>query len=515
MRTALVLLCIGGLGCAAEVDPLANDDTAEGQASVTVTRLRPIADRGSWQVEGTNAGTVVTTNLYQLVDDATPDNGTLVRTMAGASSGSHRTAYGTGPAGTASSVTVRYRAGRGATTGSIQAFLFQGSTQIGAGPVHSLNDAAQWAWADFEDPFSVTLASANNLETRIVLNNEGGTSIVRYTQVYLDVSTTAGAATRSPAGAWAIRQVSSLAELDSSATQSQISNALATPGIVGFGMRVPVSAIMPTSGTFDTTILDRGLAIARAHGKLFKPRVIWGRYTPSWATGPTFSDGTGTAPLPFRSDGSANTTFESAYRFFMEREVAWASAHADVRMLDCGWYSLKYSELYFGPGVQSAYGASAATNETRFIAAHERLIDIALTAASGSGIPVGFGLSGHGPIGDIAPALAQHMEDRDPTRTSIFMQANGWGPGGEWGGPLESTLDAGVWPKHVDRAVQDISPSSCRTAANWQGMFASARTLQTTYVEIYTYQWQLGAMNCDQRALDEMRAQIGAYRPVP
>jgi len=111
MRTALVLLCIGGLGCAAEVDPLANDDTAEGQASVTVTRLRPIADRGSWQVEGTNAGTVVTTNLYQLVDDATPDNGTLVRTMAGASSGSHRTAYGTGPAGTASSVTVRYRAG--------------------------------------------------------------------------------------------------------------------------------------------------------------------------------------------------------------------------------------------------------------------------------------------------------------------------------------------------------------------------------------------------------------------
>ena len=95
------------------------------------------------------------------------------------------------------------------------------------------------------------------------------------------------------------------------------------------------------------------------------------------------------------------------------------------------------------------------------------------------------------------------------------MQANGWGPGGEWGGALESTLDNGVWPKVVKRALQDISPQGCRSAANWQTMFASAKSLGTTYLEIYTYQWALGSFDCDQSALDEMKQQIGLYVPAP
>jgi hypothetical protein len=43
----------------------------------------------------------------------------------------------------------------------------------------------------------------------------------------------------------------------------------------------------------------------------------------------------------------------------------------------------------------------------------------------------------------------------------------------------------------------------------------AAQTLNTTYLEIYTYEWALGSMNCDQAALDEMEQLIGQYVPVP
>jgi hypothetical protein len=510
--SVLAFVALGAfVACGGDSLPDPDETEQARDDALTLTILRPIADVGTWQVEGVDQGAVVTTSLYALVDEATADNATsMVRIAPGFSTGSHRTRFGAGPSGAVSQVSVGFRARRGTTAGSVQAVLFQGSTQVAAGPVHSLSASGEAQWIDFQDSFQVNLPNANNLETRIILGNSGGTGGTRYTQVYLEVQTQPS--TRSPAGAWAIRQVSSLADLNGAT--SQINTALDTPGIVGFGLRVPVNVLLPAQGVFDSTILDQGLAIAGAKGKKFKPRVIWGKYTPTWASGPKFTDANGSAPIPFLSNGSPNTTFESAYQFLIQSEVAWASSRPDVMMLDCGWYSLNYSELYFGPGVQQAYGASSAVNEGRFIAAHQRLIDIAF-AATGGGVPVGFGLSGHGPIGNIAPALAAHMEDKGPDSERIFMQANGWGPNGEWGGALESSLDASVWPKDVKRAVQDISPQACRSASNWQTMFGSAHSLGTTYIELYTYQWALGSMNCNQAAFDAMKAQIALFTPVP
>ena len=298
---------------------------------------------------------------------------------------------------------------------------------------------------------------------------------------------------------------------------TQIKAAVAAPGVVGLGLRIPANLLFPTPTTFDPAILDSGYSIAAAAGKRFKPRVIFGHYTPAWVGSPTFSDSEGTGPMPFVAGGGANVAFENFYRLSTRSLVGWAAAKnavvpGSVAEIDEGWYSLNYSELYFGPGVQSAYGGSTSANTQNFLNAHKRLIDIALSEAAGK-IPVGFGLSGHGPIGSISAGLATYMATK-PVGL-IYMQANGWDQTGEWGGPLESSLDASVWPNAVRRGLQDISPNAARTPSDWDAMFANATNLPhggATYLEIYVYQFASGTFNTPS-GLTGMLDHIRTWRP--
>ena len=140
-------------------------------------------------------------------------------------------------------------------------------------------------------------------------------------------------------------------------------------------------------------------------------------------------------------------------------------------------------------------------------------MDIALAAAAGR-IGVGFGLSGHGPIGSISAGLAAHMAT--VPSGLVFMQANGWDQSGEWGGALESSLDGSVWPKVVRRGLQDISPGAARTAANWDTMFSAATNLsggRATYLEIYAYQFAVGQFNTSS-GLSSMLDHIRTWQPA-
>lgn len=318
-----------------------------------------------------------------------------------------------------------------------------------------------------------------------------------------------------PSGVWAILQVNAV---PSGGTLSQIKGAIANQGVVGLGLRIPANLLFPTQNTFDPSILNSGYSTATAVGKLFKPRIIYGQYTPSWVGSPMFSDANGSGPMPFLAGGAPNTAFESFYRFANQSVVNWAldknaTKPGSVAEIDDGWYSLNYSELYYGPGVQGAYGSSTSSTTQWALAAHVRLVDIALAAAGGQ-IGIGFGLSGHGPIGAISAGLAAHMAT--VPSGLVFMQANGWDQTGEWGGPLESTLDASVWSKVVLRGLQDISPTAARTPANWDTMFAAATNLpggSATYLEIYVYQFASGQFNTA-TGLTSMLDHIRTWQPA-
>lgn len=297
---------------------------------------------------------------------------------------------------------------------------------------------------------------------------------------------------RTPKGVWVIAQLSSA----TAAVSSLVGTALATVGIVGYGPRIPANMLFNSDQSVNLGVLDRHRAYSQARGKLFKPRVIWGKYTPTWAMGTRISGFAG--PAPFLSGGMPNTTFEAAVAKLAAAVASWAAPKPDVVEFDCGWYSLEYSELYFGPEIQNAYGRTRAVNEASFVTAHQRLIDIYHSACSPIGLPVGFGLSGHGPITNISGKLAEHAATK--SIGEVFVQANGWDQNGEWGGGGESGQDASVWAKikgKVTAALQDISAKAARNAAAVKKMWDNARTLQSSgvfivYVEQYYYQWDGG-----------------------
>ena len=296
---------------------------------------------------------------------------------------------------------------------------------------------------------------------------------------------------------------------------ASVLNVQPLPAQVGQGAR---------AGHYDNTVLQNALNIATGKNKKMKPRIIHGKYTPSWV----FTDGAqsyvesgNTSPQPIVA-GGFNVQFErywqqiTANLFRWAKEKNAAAGKVVVPMIDAGWYSLNYSELYYGPEVQSAAGGTLLTNREPFSAAHRRLIDFGF-AMTDATISIGFGLSGHGTLHDyIAGNLAAHMRTVSGVDDSkrIFMQANGWGPGGQWGNALtESGFDATVWPKKVRRGLQDIHPANGgdRTAANWITMYNMAEVDDATYCELYHVQFSTNlatAFQVDAAARNQMILEI-------
>lgn len=303
------------------------------------------------------------------------------------------------------------------------------------------------------------------------------------------------------AGTWVIRQLTSSGGRTGFATlaaaTADINAFLDVPGCVGFSPRIPWDEVETSAGVYTTAFLDSCRALATAKGKLFIPRFIAGQYTPTYikTAGGTVSVGGVTIPRPFTSSGgAANTDFDDSYEDLLATIVAWASGKSNVVGIHCAWHSYQYSELYYGPEIQSLFSGNANTNKPNYIAACKRLIDRAF-AVSTAAFPVAFGLSGHGPIQGVTDQLSTYMRtiSQQDFSPRILMNANGWGPGGEWGGALEATHDADVWPKLVLRGLQDIHPANGgdRSATNWDTMFDNAENLagrKATWVELYADQ---------------------------
>ncbi len=314
---------------------------------------------------------------------------------------------------------------------------------------------------------------------------------------------------RNPHGIWAIRE-----EQDkslSSGDASIIRTALGYEGVVGYGHRFGANLLLSSANaTPDTFFLEDRIDVAVAMGKAFKPRFELGKYMPVDARGGrSFTDQNGTGPIPWMKDGTPNAAFDDYYEAVVTALVDLAKVESSIKMIDLSWSSLNYSELYFGPGLQTADGLSRTTNETRFIAACKRMMDIAWRACSPAGIPPGVGLSGHGPITNAALALADYAVTLGGGQFRV--QANGLGPNGQWGNVLEPELDR-VWQRDTLFGLQDIHPANggARSAADWGKIDAIVKGTPADYVEYYTDQFGT-RWNVDAAALTAFRAHVAGF----
>jgi hypothetical protein len=278
-------------------------------------------------------------------------------------------------------------------------------------------------------------------------------------------------------GTWVLQQVSSAADLDR--LRSQIDAALSLPGVVGLSVRFPWKV---ADSSF--AILERGLQIASARGKAFSPRFMAGRHTPARvfeAGSPYYLTPSGEkVPAPFTPSGAPNTVFETAWAEYVARLAAWSRAHG-VRLLHLAWYGQDWAELNHGKEVRAVPGYSQAA----WLRAHERLVDLA-ALVSGADLAVELPLSGYGPLS--ANGLSAALADRIVTAVGagssrFFVQANGWGPNGDWGAPDASTeadMDA-VWSRPVKRGQQMIQPEDY----DWSRVFTHLYTNKASYAEVY------------------------------
>jgi hypothetical protein len=277
-------------------------------------------------------------------------------------------------------------------------------------------------------------------------------------------------------GTWVLQQIMSASELRFRA--SVLDTVLSAPGVTGLSLRFPWNAI-----DTDFSVLDQGLAIAREHGKAFSVRFMAGRHTPARvfdAGSPYYLVDGERVPTPFDATGGPNEVFEREYDRFVARLAAWAREN-DVPLLHLAWYGQDWAELNHGREVRALPGYT----DDAWVEAHRRLIDIGSRYA-GSDLAVELPLSGYGYLsGGQSAALADKVIQ---SGKPWYVQANGWGPAGEWGAPsadVEDDFDR-IWAKPVPRGVQAIQPEDY----DWAVLYGHARAAGATYVEVYLPSFQ-------------------------
>jgi hypothetical protein len=286
------------------------------------------------------------------------------------------------------------------------------------------------------------------------------------------------------AGTWVLQQVGSQAELER-LLPNVIAPALKTPQVRGFCLRVPWNAV-----DRDFALLDAGLKIANDRGLAFSVRFMAGRHTPArvFDKGCRYylagRSGMEKVPVPFLADGSPNTAFETEYDAFVARLAAWCRGHG-VRLLHLAWYGQEWAELNHGKEVRAEAGYSYEA----WLRAHTRLIDVGLKHA-GPDLAVELPFSGYGPLTAAALDLADHvLAKTGPWNPTFFCQANGWGPGGDWGAPsagTEAAMDR-LWQKPICRGQQAIQPRDYR----WKPLFDKLYENRATYCEVYAPSFSL------------------------
>ncbi len=288
-------------------------------------------------------------------------------------------------------------------------------------------------------------------------------------------------------GTWAIYQVSSVAELNSMKTHIQ--DALAIPGVVGFSLRFPWDAADISGSATTSPILDTAKQIASGSGKALSIRFMAGAHTPArvFNAGAAYYVVNGSkVPTPWSNSTGDSQIFVNEYTAYANKLAAWSRANG-VHLLHLSWWGKDWAELNNGAEVRAAEGYTPA----KWLAGQEQLIDAGLSVA-GNGVAVELPLSGYGPLsGGESAALADYLVSKVGSNSDKFyIQANGWGPNGEWGAPssdVENQFDA-VWNRPLRRGLQMIQPDGY----DWAPVFARLTNNSATYGEVYLPSfWQI------------------------
>ena len=276
-------------------------------------------------------------------------------------------------------------------------------------------------------------------------------------------------------GTWALQQAGSTAELER--VTRDISAALATPRLRGFCLRAPWRAVDE-----DFRLFEAGWKLSSERGLAYSVRFMAGRHTPARvfeAGSPFYSNAAGEkVPSPHGPGGAPNAIFEREYRAYTSRLAGWCRQKG-VRLLHLAWYGQDWAELNHGKEVRAVEGYSF----ENWLNAHRRLLDIGLKLA-GEDLACEFPFSGYGPLTDAAVIFADHVVARiGPANPVFFCQANGWGPGGDWGAPTPETEAAfdRVWLRPICRGQQSIQPRDY----DWTSLFLKLHENRATYCEVY------------------------------
>ena len=189
----------------------------------------------------------------------------------------------------------------------------------------------------------------------------------------------------------------------------------------------------------------------------------------------------------------------------------WSEAN-EVRLLHLSWYGQDWAELNHGAEVRDADGYT----EDKWLAGHRELIQVGARHMS-SRLAVELPMSGYGPLsgGQSAALTDEVMRLAGASSDRFFIQANGWGPNGEWGAP-DSTTEAQfdrIWDMPVMRGLQMIQPDGY----DWSQVYARLDLTNATYAEVYLPSfWQVpgptAAYNHNTEArIQELESEIKAF----
>lgn len=310
-------------------------------------------------------------------------------------------------------------------------------------------------------------------------------------------------------GVWVLKQDNGL---DAQIT-SELNTGMAIDNVRGFGWRfLADDTVNASTGAYISTRLDlaRDLLVTWNNGHPTKKRSlslrpIFGQYTPPyWLNNMpdyyAFDNGdnagvyvahpcaAGTSNGINRTRNAAvatggtigqpNTYFENFFRaYFRDFLIPWAidcetNYGITCRFLHSGWYGFEYSELYYGPPVQTT---NSGYTSTQWRTAHKRLIEIVsdelpLTHATE------FAMSGAGGIvGPSNPAIGELCDEIvlrfGAASDRAYASANGWASSPPnafdmiFGAPdLQTETDKmnAFEARHVRKELQSISASANR-----------------------------------------------------
>jgi hypothetical protein len=265
-------------------------------------------------------------------------------------------------------------------------------------------------------------------------------------------------------GTWAMLQVSKTSAL--TFYRPSIDAALAIPGVTGFSLRAPWTAI-----TSNLSIFDDGVQIAQADHAALAIRFVSGVDTPPQYMGNSTKIGTQSIPLPWGPGSTPtsfvpNSVFEDGYRSTVVQLAAYARTNG-IHLLHLPWYSGTTAEIYDGAEVQNAPGYSL----QNFLTGYERLVAIGMSVA-GPDLTVEFPLGGVG-TGPLVGPLETYMSTTfGSDNPELLVQFN-------------DLTDALPGPQHPAAGVNMGRQMMGDGDFNWVNVYQQLASQDSQSVEIY------------------------------